>query len=197
MEEIQKEPEKNIRIINRNVVITKNQRGENMKKLAVLLVLASLLILGCAREPIVGGDTDEHGCIGSAGYLWCESKQKCVRAWEEYCAEYKEMFRIRNFDDCVEAGNPTMESYPRQCRAENRTFVEGLEYLDKDDAMAIAEASECSGNLTENIYYNEYTRTWWIDLDIVRQGCSPACVVYEENSTAVINWRCTGLIPNG
>jgi len=41
---------------------------------------------GAASERIiVGGDMDEHGCIGSAGYMWCESKQKCLRAWEEQC----------------------------------------------------------------------------------------------------------------
>ncbi len=34
---------------------------------------------------IVGGDRDEHGCIGSAGYSWCEVKQKCLRIWEESC----------------------------------------------------------------------------------------------------------------
>jgi hypothetical protein len=34
---------------------------------------------------IVGNDRDEHGCIGSAGYTWCESKQKCLRIWEEDC----------------------------------------------------------------------------------------------------------------
>lgn len=34
---------------------------------------------------IVGGDKDEHGCIGSAGYSWCQEKQKCLRVWEETC----------------------------------------------------------------------------------------------------------------
>lgn len=33
----------------------------------------------------VGGDRDEHGCIGSAGYTWCEKKSKCLRIWEESC----------------------------------------------------------------------------------------------------------------
>lgn len=33
----------------------------------------------------LGGDRDEHGCIASAGYSWCESKQKCLRVWEEPC----------------------------------------------------------------------------------------------------------------
>lgn len=32
-----------------------------------------------------GSDRDSHGCIPSAGYSWCESKQKCLRTWEEAC----------------------------------------------------------------------------------------------------------------
>lgn len=38
-----------------------------------------------APQPLVGGETDENGCIGSAGYEWCETLQKCVRSWEEPC----------------------------------------------------------------------------------------------------------------
>ncbi len=34
---------------------------------------------------VVGGDRDAHGCIGSAGYTWCEPKNKCLRVWEESC----------------------------------------------------------------------------------------------------------------
>lgn len=37
------------------------------------------------NPPVVGGDKDAHGCIGSAGYTWCEAKQKCLRTWEEKC----------------------------------------------------------------------------------------------------------------
>jgi hypothetical protein len=36
-------------------------------------------------QAIVGGDKDVHGCIGSAGYTWCQAKQKCLRTWEEKC----------------------------------------------------------------------------------------------------------------
>lgn len=35
---------------------------------------------------VVGADRDEHGCIGSAGYSWCEEKNKCLRIWEENCS---------------------------------------------------------------------------------------------------------------
>ena len=35
------------------------------------------------QSPIVGGDRDEHGCIGSAGYVWCEVQQDCIRLFEK------------------------------------------------------------------------------------------------------------------
>ncbi len=37
------------------------------------------------EDILVGGDRDSHGCIPSAGYSWCEEKQKCLRVWEEDC----------------------------------------------------------------------------------------------------------------
>jgi hypothetical protein len=33
---------------------------------------------------------------------------------------------ISSFEDCVAAGNPVMESYPRQCAAGGQTFVEDI-----------------------------------------------------------------------
>ena len=35
------------------------------------------------ENPIVGGDRDEHGCIGSAGYTWSEVRQDCIRLFEQ------------------------------------------------------------------------------------------------------------------
>ena len=31
---------------------------------------------------LVGSNKDEHGCIGSAGYRWCEKNGQCERPWE-------------------------------------------------------------------------------------------------------------------
>lgn len=41
----------------------------------------------CTKSQMVGNDKDEHGCIPSAGYTWCEEKQKCLRDWEEPCTQ--------------------------------------------------------------------------------------------------------------
>lgn len=31
----------------------------------------------------VGADRDEHGCLASAGYVWCEVQQDCIRLFEK------------------------------------------------------------------------------------------------------------------
>jgi hypothetical protein len=55
---------------------------------AILLFFAASIIM-TKKAPCVGCDRDIHGCIGSAGYSWCEAKQKCLRIWEENCTTAK------------------------------------------------------------------------------------------------------------
>lgn len=68
--------------------------------------------------------------------------------------------------------------------------------LTYEQAREIAQQSDCvkEGKLTDKYFYNENSKTWWIDLDLEKPGCAPACVIWEESKTAEINWRCTGLL---
>ena len=34
------------------------------------------------ETPMVGGDRDEHGCIGSAGYTWSALRGECIQVFE-------------------------------------------------------------------------------------------------------------------
>jgi len=34
---------------------------------------------------VPGSDMDGYGCVGSAGYTWCESINTCIREWETPC----------------------------------------------------------------------------------------------------------------
>jgi hypothetical protein len=175
-----------------------------MRNIIIALLTVVLVIMTACSEQTqtpamqkpIGGDKDAHGCLIAAGYSWCPSTEKCQRMWEEYCPEFADQYRganITSFAECVAAGNPVMESYPRRCNAQGQTFVE-----DFTEAMAyqIANASDCvkEGPLRDSEVHNPETGTWWIDMDVVKEGCQPACVVYEENRTAEINWRCTGLV---
>jgi hypothetical protein len=49
------------------------------------LVVVEIVNPEATKKLMPGSDRDPHGCIGSAGYTWCESKRKCLRTWEEPC----------------------------------------------------------------------------------------------------------------
>jgi hypothetical protein len=51
--------------------------------LALLLAVMALLV--AAAPALVGGKKQGERCLGSAGYSWCEAKNKCLRRWEESC----------------------------------------------------------------------------------------------------------------
>jgi hypothetical protein len=55
------------------------------------------------KESLVGGDRDSHGCIGSAGYTWCEEKQICLRTWEEVCGSSANTSSIDETSTIIEA----------------------------------------------------------------------------------------------
>jgi len=62
------------------------------------LLLAALTLMGCQKsnkQALVGADKDNHGCIGSAGYLWCAKENQCTRPWE--------LAKDKQFDNSTEA----------------------------------------------------------------------------------------------
>ncbi len=46
---------------------------------------------------------------------------------------------ITNFEECIAAGNPAMESYPRQCMANGQTFVEIIDDAWRLDRMVLMQ----------------------------------------------------------
>ena len=61
-----------------------------MKKFALPAIIIIACLCGCDSNPnsnteqigLTGSDRDEHGCINSAGYQWCERSNQCERPWE-------------------------------------------------------------------------------------------------------------------
>ena len=108
---------------------------------------------------------------------------------------------VNNFQECVAVGNPVMESYPRQCIHDGVNYVEELPpNISLEEAIQIAlNSEECLlvGDLQNEGLYNAISRTWWFDLnrdfEAMKDGCSPACVVFDDSLTTEVNWRCTGL----
>jgi hypothetical protein len=84
---------------------------------------------------MVGNDSDAHGCIGSAGYVWCEEKQECIRPWEEECGSAGDQCKAyvnctSNLDSCEEVDVNCQCSY-EECNGNDCTVtyilcIEGL-----------------------------------------------------------------------
>jgi hypothetical protein len=210
---------------------------------------------------VVGNDIDSHGCKTSAGYSWCEEKQKCIRPWEENCTtgehictaeestqiactmEYmpvcgklvlnmgKTVYQTFGNKCSACAAMKVVGYVPGECPAEKTTFMCGDtkgNYMTLTEAVAAAK-TDCKGDpildctcpkgyrrdstacnpecyystpkclapstQCEQTYFcNEGTGTFWLNMNLTKPGCNPACVVDIATGKAEINWRCTGLV---
>jgi hypothetical protein len=151
-------------------VSSTHRKEQTMKK--ILTIVAAILILG----GLAGGLTAAFAFDRPSGNA---------------DAPFASGMCIEDEPDCIDTlvsgddEEPTLEN-PDSQRS-----------MTADEAKAIAEASRCvsDGAGIGDARYNEHTGTWWFDLDIEKEGCSPACVVNEATGQAEINWRCTGVLP--
>lgn len=54
-----------------------------MKKTILLSTMFLGSLVFAQQKPVLGGDKDAHGCIGSAGYTYSQIKKDCVRVFEQ------------------------------------------------------------------------------------------------------------------
>lgn len=54
---------------------------------------------------------------------------------------------VNNFDECIAAGNPAMESYPRQCRHGDRIFTEVITTMPSDEKPCTREYRPVCGEV--------------------------------------------------
>ncbi|WES99447.1 hypothetical protein P2W68_07465 [Chryseobacterium arthrosphaerae] len=54
-----------------------------MKKTIVFSAMFLGSLAFAQTTPVLGGDKDAHGCIGSAGYTYSQVKKDCVRTFEQ------------------------------------------------------------------------------------------------------------------
>lgn len=65
--------------------------------------------------------------------------------------------------------------------------------LSESEAQAIAEKSCIKGGEAMSVgVHNEATKTWWFEanLNAMRLGCSPFCVVDESSKSVALIWQC-------
>ena len=131
-------------------------------------------------------------CEDAAG-TWVDSAMECEHVSEETCAELG-----GRFNECGSAcrNDPDAQICTMQCVP--FCSLNPVESLILEDALAIAEASDCmtEGTLTGDSFHNDNSMTWWFDMEVEgNENCAPACVVWDETGETEINWRCTGALP--
>ena len=85
--------------------------NKDMKKI-IVFCFALFVLSACGKEKapvLIGGDRNEHACIASAGYTWSQTRQACVRVWEEGFA----LFDTQDKDSSVAAFVLVGDNYAR------------------------------------------------------------------------------------
>jgi len=60
---------------------------------------ATDIVAGECDTPMIGGETDPHGCLAGAGYIWDETLLACVRPWEsEYLVSWAHELGLTQYD---------------------------------------------------------------------------------------------------
>ena len=87
---------------------------------------------------------------------------------------------VTNFEECVAAGNPVMESYPAQCLHDGNTYVQVLSDDELLRQVALAAMSEEKGALAPFIQFSQFPCT-------TRDGMGgpPKCMTGEAEGTIV------------
>ena len=101
---------------------------------AIILLSITIFNRGAEQQPPIGGDRDENGCLGPAGYSWSSSLELCVREWTlANCSA-----ESRTADSCIALYEPVCgidsqgnkQNYSNNCFACLNTSIE--KYVDAE-----------------------------------------------------------------
>ncbi len=173
-------------------------------KLAVLVIIASVMIIfaGCSQQQAAPAaeptPQPTPQCQGS-GANYCNANEllkdaRCVQGtWQyssEVCANGCEAGKCKEV-----APAPAPGPAGELCGGIKTNYT--MPYAEAEQIANASGACVELENLTyKNHYCNENSGTWWLEPQVMMHGCAPACVVFADNKSAEINWRCTGAIPS-
>jgi len=176
--------------------------GNNV--LLVLIAAFILLFAGCPQQQAAPAPTPTPApqpaqCAGT-GANYCNGAElmkdaRCVQGtWQyssEVCANGCEAGKCK---EVAPAPAPAPEPAVELCAGIKTNY--SMPYTEAEQiANASGACSELENLTYKNHYCNENSGTWWLEPQAMINGCAPACVVFADNKTAEINWKCTGAIP--
>ena len=104
---------------------------------------------------------------------------------------------VTNFEECITAGNPVMESYPRQCRAGDKSFTEVIgNELDKSNLIRVASPRPNDKISSPVVIKGEARGTWFFEASFpVFITDWDGKIVVQGIATAKSEWMTTDFVP--
>lgn len=104
---------------------------------------------------------------------------------------------VASFEDCVSAGNPVMESYPRQCQHEGTTYTEMIgNELEKSDLIRIDTPRPNQSIKSPLIIKGEARGSWFFEASFpVVLVNWDGLIIAEGVATAKSDWMTTDFVP--
>lgn len=90
---------------------------------------------------------------------------------------------ISTFDECVSAGNPVMESYPRQCKADGKTFAEDIKDSSADSSTE-CRPEQRNAEVCTALYQPVCAR---VNVQCIRAPCNPIRETFSNSCEACKN----------
>lgn len=146
-----------------------------MKKLFFLFIF--ILLVGC--DPCTDPDP-----------ITCDTNSDCTIKYGVMIDECKAgCFNGNALVDKECTSTLAWEKLPSACECLDNE----CSFINEERAIEIVKESSC-GSYGEPVLleaYNVNTDTIWVEMDIDKPGCKPACVISKESVD--INWRCSWL----
>lgn len=125
------------------------------KPLIIIAVIVVLMIVWL----FIRGPEDTWLCVDGE---WVKHGVPSAPKPDEPCGDVI----IESFGDCVSAGYPVMESYPRQCRADGEVYVENIgNELEKIDLIRISHPRPNQAIESPLIVEGEAVGNWFFEGD--------------------------------
>lgn len=105
---------------------------------------------------------------------------------------------ITTFEDCVAAGNPVMESFPRQCRTQDgATFTENIgNVLEKQDLIRVTNPRPNDALEGAVVIAGEARGTWYFEASFpVRLVDANGAILAESHAQAQGEWMTENFVP--
>ena len=142
----------------------------------ILIICCSLFLLFCIyinrthltknkiistninKKNKLGGSKNLYGCIPSSGYTWCESKNKCIREWEEDC-DIMEGFHEKGLEQCdgksIDENTENIRKLKIQIAKSNARLKE-IEKKQKDMEDKVKEGERQANKVKEKSHSMNY-----------------------------------------